>query len=142
MADRRAFLQIDIDADIAKLALQVAPIVADAAKLLKDEIRRRIPDTDVPSAPGDAPSSTGPYRDSWKAGRARRRRDFVQADTYSVPPDGNVKLAAILEHGSREAGIAPRPHIRPAEAERAVKMDAHIQKLNARNLADARKVGG
>lgn len=134
MANRRVKVDFDIDQNIARLALEATPIVETAAEIMAEEVKARIALTEVPSEPGQPPHSTGPYRDAWKHTRARRRRDFVQADTFADPKEGiPPKLPAILEYGSRETNLAPRPHVRPAEEARAERMEAEIARLNAQN---------
>ena len=125
--------ELDIEQDLARLALEAIPIAETAAEILVDEIKARIPLTDIVSEPGEPPNSTGPYRESWKSTKARRRGDFVQANTFADPKEIPPKLPAILEYGSRETGLAPRPHVRPAEEARAARVDSEVQRLNAQN---------
>lgn len=142
MARRPVKVDLDIDSALAQIALDAIPLVQEATEFLRDEIKSRIPISDIPSEPGGPPHSTGPYRESWKAGRVRRRGDSVVGSTYSAPEGVPVKQAAVLEFGSLEIGVAPRPHVRPAEDERERHMEAVVRQANRKNALEAARRRG
>lgn len=142
MARGRVKVDLDIDSALARIALDAIPLVQEATEFLRDEIKSRIPIADIPSEPGGPPNSTGPYRDSWKVGRVRRRGMFVRGSTFSSPEDVDIKQAAVLEYGSVEIGVAPRPHIRPAEDERERHMEAVVRQANRKNALEAARRRG
>lgn len=69
------------------------------------------------SAPGQPPAvREAAYRDSWKVGEPVVSGLTVSCDAYSdlMTEDGENALGDVLEHGTWDGRLAPRPHIRPA----------------------------
>jgi hypothetical protein len=79
------------------------------------------------SAPGEAPATReNLYGPSWKSTPAVKVGNALMAAAYTgrrVGKAGEHVLGEILEYGSLKAGIAPRPHVRPAiaKSKRAVR---------------------
>lgn len=109
-------VNFDVDAAMTRVLLERAALVETGAAELAKAIRDRIPDTPIPSEPGQPPHSPGPYRDSWKSGQAKRRGMRLTAWAFSMAKASNGEaLADILERGTER--MEPRPHYRAAVAE-------------------------
>lgn len=69
------------------------------------------------SAPGEAPAvATASYVNSWQVSPAIVHGDTVAAFTTNSrkTEDGEHFVGEVLEYGTQDGRIAPRPHIRPA----------------------------
>jgi hypothetical protein len=109
----RARVVFDVNAHFARIANQASALVEQSAEIMRDEIRISIPDSPLPSGPGQPPHSPGPYREAWKSGRAKIKSDRIVAYTFNLSRASNGRsLADILERG--EGAIHPHPHYRPA----------------------------
>lgn len=121
---------LNVDLEIAKVALQIGHLAEQGADLIAEEVRESIDVSDLPSAPGEAPHSTGPYRDSWKSGKAKRRKNSVVAYAFSMAEtEGGESLAEVLEEG--RGPIHPHPHWRQAVERARKRLDAVVARMNA-----------
>lgn len=111
MANAR--VEFDVNAEVARLAIELAFLAEEGAEILQEEIQSSIREDDFPAAAGAPPHSAGAYRESWRVTRAKRKGHQVIAWTYSLALAANGQsLADILETG--EGPISPHPHYRPA----------------------------
>lgn len=125
-----ARVELDITAEVAEIALQYAYIAELGAQAIADEVRASIPESDEAAPAGMPPHSRGPYRDSWKATRARRRGNTVVAHAYSMAStDSGESLAEILDQG--RGAIHPHPHLSAAERRAVRRVEAEIARVNA-----------
>lgn len=74
--------------------------------------------TYVASAPGEPPAiRTGTYRSRWKVTPPVQQEGVVRVAVYNdemVGKDGTVPLWYILNYGSQDGTMAPRPHVEEA----------------------------
>jgi len=129
MPDAR--FDLNIDFELAKLALQHGHLAEQGAELIAEEVKEAIELSDIPAAAGEAPHSTGAYRDSWKSGQAKRKRNTIVAWAFSLAKteSGEESLAEVLEEG--RGPIHPHPHWRSAVERARRKLDALIARTNA-----------
>jgi hypothetical protein len=127
MADAR--VEMDIDHEMAVIGLELLHVVTRQAEILAESVRDTIPLSDIPSAAGGPPHSSGPLRDSWQFGRAKIRNNRITAYAYStLRTEGlNVPLAIILDQGLGR--VAPRPFIDAAIARARPKIEAETQTM-------------
>lgn len=127
MARREAVVTLDINAEVAALALEYGHLAERGAQLIAERIRESIPLSEIPSLPGQPPHSRGNYRGSWRHGRAKRRGMRVTAYTYSMMSTAQgVPLALVLEDGLGR--IEPRPHWRAAVERARREMDGEVSR--------------
>lgn len=109
-----ARVDLNVDVELLKLALELRHMAERDAGIIAEEIRGSIPDSDLPADAGDAPHSPGPYRDSWKHGKAKVKKGAVTAYAFSMATTstGEEALANVLEEG--RGSINPHPHWRAA----------------------------
>lgn len=126
---------IDFSAQASReLARRLSHLVTAVATDLRDEIvlgmdpgpgprtghEYPMPDgsgTYTASAPGEPPAvRTGEYAGAWLVSPAVIQPDCVVAAATNDrrTEDGEHSIGAILEYGTDDGKIAPRPHIRPA----------------------------
>jgi hypothetical protein len=112
MVKRKAYCEINIAAQIARIALRVHHIPEAAAEHMRDEIRRSLPESQLPAPPGQPPHSTGPYRDAWRSTKTKRKGLRLVAYTFNLATTkSGLSLGDILEIG--EGPVHPHPHYRP-----------------------------
>lgn len=116
---------------IARVGGMIEPFVEAAAIIVRDEIVAVINESTpggrfypIPgtgavyqaSAPGQPPAEReGIYRESWQSTPAVRRGKRVVAGVFNDRrTDGGDLLWPILELGTRDGKLAPRPHVGPA----------------------------
>lgn len=127
MSDSVRFVP-NTEAALAFIVNRYGTLAEVGAELLRDEIKSRVPESDIPSEPGQPPHSPGPYRDSWHASGAKRRGDAVVAWTYSMAKRGDgSSLARALEFGDHQANLSPRPHVRGATDVARAALDATVR---------------
>lgn len=131
---REAEVRLDIDAELVAIALEYAPLVERGAAMIADEIQDSITISEIPSPAGSPPHSKGPYRESWKSGKARRRGLNVAAWAYSLATVGtsHESLAEVLDEG--RGPIEPHPHLHAAVARAQKAVDDEVRRVN-RQLA-------
>lgn len=126
----QARFDLNVDAELAALMLQHGHLAETGAELIAEEVRGAIEVSDIPSEPGSAPHSKGPYRDSWKSGKAKRKRNAIVAWAYSLAETASGEaLADVLEDG--RGPVAPRPHWRAAVERARKRLDALVAQTNA-----------
>lgn len=123
MARHEARLDINENAITAEMLLEYGYLAEEGAKILEEEIKALIPDSEGPSPPGQPPHSPGPLRDSFHAGSAKRKGNRMTAWTFSLAEasDGS-SLPELLDKGS--ANVAPRPFLDQAEINAQRRIDA------------------
>lgn len=133
-------MNLDIDAEVAALAVELAGLANAGAQILAEEIRSLIQISEIPSEPGQPPHSTGPLRDSWKhspAHRSRRNRDQVVAYAYSMAStDKGESLNEILDEG--RGPVYPHPFLNSGIIRATARLDRLLQQTQSELVAAAR----
>jgi hypothetical protein len=130
MAMAEAEIHLNVDAELANLALELGFMAEEGARILEKEMTSLIAISDLPSEPDMPPHSRGPYRNSWKAGKARRRGDSITAWSFSqATTKRGESLAEVLDEGRGKN--QPRPHIRQAIRQARARLDAVVRQQNA-----------
>ena len=116
---------------VAKVGGMLEPFVEAAAIVVRDEIVAVMEESDptgrmylIPgtkrkytaSAPGEPPAiREGVYREFWKSTPAVRQGKRVVAAVFNdLRVEGGVPLWEILEFGTLDGKLKPRPHVGPA----------------------------
>jgi hypothetical protein len=124
-------IDLDIDGEMAELLVEYGYLAELGAELHAEEVRDVIDVSDIPAAAGEPPHSKGPYRDSWKSGKAKRKGLGVTAWSYSMAKAANGEsLADILDTG--RGPIEPHPHVNAALERAARRLDVEVAAVNAR----------
>lgn len=85
----------------------------------------------VASAPGEPPAiREGVYANSWSVTPPVIRPDYVIGFAVNPITVGGVALGLVLEEGSSDGTLQPRPHIRPGLERARGRVDAMIRRLN------------
>lgn len=124
-----ARMELHVDAELAALANEYAYLAELGAEMIAESVRDEISISDIPAAAGEPPHSKGPYRDSWKSGKAKRRKDVITAFAFSMAQASNGEpLAVILEDG--QGPTAPHPHWRAAAEHARRDLEREVERVN------------
>jgi hypothetical protein len=153
-----ARIELNVDAELAELALELGFMAEQGAEFISEEIKALIPLSDQHAPPGMPPHSRGPYRDSWNETKAKRKGDLITAWAFSTVRVGvgtqrirsagksrgrgvrSRKVRATHRAGRSGVPLAivldqglgrvhPHPHIRQAERAAQARMDQLISRL-------------
>jgi hypothetical protein len=131
MSSNDVRLDLDIDGEVVELLVEYGYLAELGAELHAEEVRDVIDVSDIPAAAGEPPHSRGPYRDSWKSGKAKRKGLGVTAWSFSMAKAVNGEsLADILDTG--RGPIEPHPHVNAAIDRAERRLQAEIDAVNAR----------
>lgn len=129
-----AELVLDDGPAIEELLLEYGYLAEEAAQLYTAEVKALLVASSDPSAPGTAPHSEGPLRDSFYSTRARRRRghpnEVVAYTASDLAVGKGIPLAALLDTGWEDG--AARPFLDQAEVNAARRVDALVAGASAR----------
>jgi hypothetical protein len=122
---------LNVDAELVQLALQYAYLAERGAEFVAEEIAGSIEISEYPAGLGEPPHSTGPYKESWKSGKARRKRDYVVAYGFSMAKTASGEsLGRILDEG--RGAINPHPHVNAGIARARRRLGVEVEQVNAR----------
>lgn len=127
---RGVTIDLDIEAEMAVVWLEAGELALQGAEMIAEELRAAIPHSDIPSAPGQPPHSSGRLLESIKSAmKARRKGDRIFANAYTLLTlPGGASLLLSLDQGLEH--IAPRPVIEAAVRRAGERLQARVQQVN------------